>query len=262
MVTLGAVLVATILLSPSISSAQTPETGFLNRSVVVDSIEYRYQVYVPRDYQISVSWPVILSLHGGGSRGTDGIRQTDGWLGRAIRLYVDRYPAIVVFPQSPIDGPGWQELGGRVALAALDRSLAEFSTDASRVYLAGYSQGGNGSWYLSYHHPERFAAVVVVSGWIGERRGTTSGALYPAIAPASSSDPFAEVAQRISHIPIWILHGETDTVVPVEQSRGMSSALRVLGANVQYTELPGVGHNPRAYNREDLPAWLFEQRRR
>ncbi len=258
----GAVLVVTLLLSPGIGSAHATETGFLNRSVVVDSTEYRYQVYVPRDYQSSVSWPVILALHGGDSRGTDGIRQTYGWLGRAIRLYVDRYPAIVVFPQSPIDGPGWQELGGRVALAALDQSLAEFSTDASRVYLTGCSQGGNGSWYLSYHHAERFAAVVVVCGWIGERRGTTSGALYPAIAPASSPDPFAEVADRVSRIPIWIFHGDADGVVPVEQSRGMASALQALGADVRYTEWPGVGHSCRAYNQEDLPAWLFEQRRR
>ena len=29
--------------------------------------------------------------------------------------------------------------------------------------------GGNGSWYLAYHHPDRFAAVVVVCGRVSER---------------------------------------------------------------------------------------------
>ncbi len=45
--------------------AQTVETGFLNRAVRLDGIEYRYQVYVPREFRRSTSWPVILALHGG-----------------------------------------------------------------------------------------------------------------------------------------------------------------------------------------------------
>jgi poly(3-hydroxybutyrate) depolymerase len=51
-------------------SAQAVETGFLNRMVLVDGVEYRYQVYVPRDFRRSMSWPVILALHGGGNYGT------------------------------------------------------------------------------------------------------------------------------------------------------------------------------------------------
>ena len=59
-------LTAMALLSISSSaSAQTIETGFLNRSVRVGGVEYRYQVYVSRDFSRSASWPVILALHGG-----------------------------------------------------------------------------------------------------------------------------------------------------------------------------------------------------
>ena len=242
--------------------AQEIQTGFLDQSLVLEGTEYLYQVYVPRDYDDSRTWAVILSLHGAAARGSDGIRQTNSGIGPALRRYPDRYPAIAVFPQSPTDGPGWQELGGRVALAALDATMAQFRTDPSRVYLTGHSQGGNGSWYLSYHHPERFAAVAVSAGWIGEHLGTTSGAFYPAIVPTSSPDPFAAVAQQISHLPIWIFHGDADPIIPVEQSRGMASALKALGADVQYTEFPRVGHNAApAYSLEDLPTWLFGQRR-
>ena len=106
--------------------AQEIQTGFLDQSLVFEGTEYRYQVYVPRDYQDTESWPVILSLHGGGSRGSDGIRQTNSGIGPALRRYPDRYPAIAVFPQSPTEGPGWQELGGRVALAALDATMAQY----------------------------------------------------------------------------------------------------------------------------------------
>ncbi len=247
-------IVAVALTLSEAAWSQPDETGFLDRSVIVDGTEYRYQVYVPRGYRPSVSWPVVLALHGGGARGTDGIKPTNNGLGRAIRLHSERFPAIVVFPQSPVEGPGWQDLGGRVALTALDQALEEFNTDKTRVYLTGHSQGGNGSWYLSYHHAERFAAVVVVCGWVGERRGRTSGAFYPAIAPASSADQFATVAQRVSRLPIWIFHGDADTAVPVEQSRRMAAALEAIGANVRYTELPGVGHNAwdQAYEQADL----------
>jgi len=246
------------------AAAQTVETGFLNRSVTVDGAEYRYQVYVPRGFQRSTAWPVILALHGGGEYGDDGLRQTNVGLADAIRRHADRFPAIVVFPQSHADGtPGWHAAGGRAALTAVDTSIAEFSGDRSRVYLTGYSAGGNGSWYLASHYPERFAALVVVCGWISERRGTTSGILYPAIAPASAPDPFAAVAQRISALPIWIFHGDADQTVPVEESRRMAAALEAAGANIQYTELPGVGHNAwdPAYDRADLLTWTLQQRR-
>jgi len=191
--------------------------------------------------------------------------QTDGGLAHAVRQHADRYPAIVVFPQSPPGGtPGFQALGERIALASLDRSMTEFGADPSRVYLTGLSAGGNGAWYLAYHHADRFAALVVVCGFIGEFTGTTSGVRYPAIVPASVADPFAALAQRVSRLPIWIFHGDADPTVPVEVSRRMAAALRAIGANVQYTELPGVGHNAwdPAYDRADLASWLFKQQRR
>ncbi len=259
----GFFVVAVALAGSASACAQTPDTGFLDRSVVVDEAEYRYQVFVPRDYECSVPWPVILALHGGEARGGDGVIQTVEGLANAIRSDRSRYRAIAVFPQSPTEGPGWQDLGGRIALAALDETLEEFCTDPARVYLTGYSQGGNGSWYLSYHHPERFAAVVVVCGWIEERRGTTTGAFYPSVAPATSADPFDAVARGVSSLPIWIFHGADDEVVPVRQSRLMASALQGLGADVSYTEFPDRGHYVwnQAYGDESLVAWLFEQSR-
>ncbi len=44
----------------------------------------------------------------------------------------------------------------------------------------------------------------------------------------------------------------------------MFAALKAIGANVQYTELPGVDHNAwdPAYNSADLVVWMLKQRRR
>ena len=68
----------------------------------------------------------------------------------------------------------------------------------------------------------------------------------------------------MSSIPIWIFHGGADKTVTVEESRQMARALKEIGANVQYTELPGVGHNAwdMAYSRADLIEWMLKQRRR
>jgi hypothetical protein len=52
-------LVAVVLVSRGIVVAQTAETGFLNRSVILDGVEYAYQIYVPREYKRSVAWPII-----------------------------------------------------------------------------------------------------------------------------------------------------------------------------------------------------------
>jgi predicted peptidase len=243
--------------------AQAPrqETGFLNRSITIGGAAYRYQVYVPADYDPSRQWPVILFLHGGGETGSDGLLQTQVGLGAAIRRFSERYPAIVVMPQAPAGPPNvpasvWQTASD-VALGALDATLAEFATDPSRIYLTGMSQGGHGTWYLAYHHPDRFAALVAICAWVTETGGR------PGVLPASGPSPFAAVADRVKHLPTWIFHGDADTVVPVEESRRMNAALQAAGANVRYTELPGGNHNAwdPAYMSAELPAWLFAQRK-
>src|SRR5262245_52720688 len=236
------------------ASAQKIETGFLNRSVTVNGSEYRYVVYVPREFSKSRSWPVIVALHGGGDYGNDGIKQTAGGLARAIRLNPERFPAIVLFPQAHADDtPGWQLEGGKAALAALDGAIKEFRGDSKRIYLTGLSAGGNGSWFLLSRYPERFAAAVIVSGFVSQFTGKTSGVNYPSLASESRTEPFSVIAKRISSIPIWIFHGDADQNVSVDESRKIFAALKSIGADVQYTELPGVPHNAwdTAYGRAD-----------
>jgi dipeptidyl aminopeptidase/acylaminoacyl peptidase len=51
----------------------------------------------------------------------------------------------------------------------------------------------------------------------------------------------ARLADR-ADAPILLLHGRDDTVVPIEQSRLMESALRRAGKPVTFIELPGEDH--------------------
>lgn len=240
---------------PRVPATARYETGFLDRMAQVDGSAYRYQVFVPPAYAADRDWPVILFLHGAGERGDDGMFQTEVGLGRALRRHRARFPAIIVFPQTPSEET-WFEAAD-VAMAALDRTLEEFRTDPDRVYLTGLSMGGGGTWYLAYTRPDRFAALVPICAWLGDRNGLSPG------DSAQGMIPYDQVAERIRGIPTWIFHGEVDPVVPVEGSRRMAAALEALGSPVRYTEVPGTEHNSwdAAYESPSLVEWLFRQRR-
>jgi predicted peptidase len=249
-------LLLVILLLPVLPAKN--ETGFLHRTVSVNGEIHKYQVYVPREFTKSRRWPVVLFLHGAGERGDNGSAQTDTGLGKALRLFPDRYPAVVVMPQCKKDKWWTMPEMQAVALAALDRSMKEFKGDRERVYLTGLSMGGYGTFGIGSKTAGRFAALAAICG--GVRLPRRPG--LENIPQAQGEDPYRETAKGIGKTPIWIFHGAADSVVPVDESRKMVEALKAEGAEPKYTEYPGVNHNSwdRAYAEPDLPKWLFEQR--
>jgi predicted peptidase len=254
-------LASTLLLLPSALARKT-ETGFLDRKVTVAGETYRYQVFVPANFDGLKKWPVILFLHGYGERGDDGLLQTDVGIGHAIRSHKASLPFIVVMPQCrSLEHTNWTDAAMQTqALAALDASIQEFHGDSTRVYLAGLSMGGYGTWDLAAKYPHRFAAYVPICG--GIRGPARMPALHVALVDDPKvSDPYAETAIRIGKTPVWIFHGADDPAVPVEESRKMASALKAAGGNVKYTEYPGVGHISwdNAYAEPGLFDWLLAQ---
>jgi predicted peptidase len=226
-------------------------TGFVDRD--------GYVVYVPRDFDAARSWPVILFLHGAGERGTDGLRATQIGVGAAIRADRDRVPAIVVFPQAP-PGTCWLGEPADAAMAALHAAIDEFSGDRARLYLTGLSMGGYGVYHLALAHPGVFAALVVVCGGLLPHATTTAVQQSPLTMGAP--DPYAFTAHALRALPLRLFHGELDPVIPVDESRRMTAALRKEGADVGYVEYAGVAHNAweRAYGDAGLWEWLFTRR--
>src|SRR5262249_18225588 len=150
-------LLSFLLVAPK-AEAKKWETGFLDRTLVLGSTTYKYQVYIPQDWSPQEKWPIILFLHGGGESADDGLIQTQVGIGAAIREHRSRIPAIVVLPQCPKDR-GWvQSETDDAAMAALEAATAEFHADADRTYLTGISMGGYETWHLAAKFPGRFAA--------------------------------------------------------------------------------------------------------
>ena len=230
-------------------SARPRETGFLDRALNVGGRTYRYVVYVPR--MEGRPLPVILSLHGAGERGRDGLRQTQVGLAPAVRWMPEQFPAIIVFPQVPPD-ERWLGEPADVAMAALEETIRDFSGDRDRVYLTGLSMGGYGTWHLATAHPDTFAAIVPVCGGILPAGSATSVRQSP--LTEGQADPYAFTAARVQDVAVWMFHGAEDMVVLSSESRKMYEALRALGADVHLTEYEGIGHNSwdRAYGEAAL----------
>jgi predicted peptidase len=231
------------------------ETGFLDRSLSLHGAIYKYQVFVPDNWSPNQKWPMILFLHGAGERGTDGLIQTQVGIATAIRNDRSRFPAIVVMPQC-LREHSWNKPDmEEVALAALAAASREFKGDRKRNYLTGLSMGGYGTWALAAAYPNKFAAIVPICG----------GILLPDDSrkqPDSDRIPYLEAAKKIgTKLPIWVFHGDADPAVPVAESRLMVEALKAAGANVRYTEYPGVGHNSwdKAYADPELMTWLLSK---
>ena len=250
-------LILIVALSCSHSSSVARETGFLHRVVAVDGVSYKYQVFVPNDWTPDKKWPVILFLHGAGKRGADGTRQTEEGLPEVLRRKPD-FPAVVVMPQCR-RRTWWGEPAMEAqTFKALEDSMEGLNGDPDRIYLTGLSMGGFGTWAFGYKYPKRFAALVPVCGGVMDRRFPAPSWHPAARAP---EDPYRETAAKISHVPVWAFHGDTDRSVSVSESRKLNEALLAVGGNVKYTEYPGVGHRSwdRAYAENDLIPWLLSQ---
>ena len=250
---------ASCLVCTPLSLARRPETGFLNRTAVVDRVTYKYQVFVPADWNRKVKWPVILFLHGYGEEGDDGLLPTQVGLAAAIRRHVDRFPFVVVIPQCRKQDWWTNSPMEAQALKALDQTMQEFKGDPQRVYLTGLSMGGYGTWALGSQHSGRFAALVPICGGV---RLPPGHHLANARDTVESADPYTAVAQKIGKTPVWVFHGGADDTVPVTESRKMVEALKAAGGDVHYTEYPGVGHDSwtKAYDEAELFTWLLAQK--
>lgn len=239
-----ACLVLALSLCPAIAAADDkPKTGFVDKSFKnADGTTSPYVVFVPKDYDGTKEYPVILFLHGAGETKTEkagGKMPVEVGLGPAIKKRETDFPFVVVIPRA--EGFGWAagSANAKRALAMLDEVMKEYKVDAKRQYLTGLSMGGMGTWSIATATPERFAAIVPVCG-----RG----------------DPKA--ADKLKNLPVWAFHGDADAAVKVEGSRDMIEAIKKAGGSPKYTEYPKVGHNSwdAAYGTDDLYKWLLEQK--
>ncbi len=231
-------------------------TGLIFGRAQAGGVSLDVVTYVPRGYTADREWPCIVFLHGRGESGRDGLKQVAQGLGQAILWDQERWPFIVIMPQKPEAGAMWEDYADAV-MAALQEARRELRIDPDRIALTGLSQGGHGTWTIGAAFPDVWSALVPICGFPGRSFG-----------PGSEARQAAErLAPAIAHLPVWAFHGESDRVVPAEQTRVMIEALESAGAKPRATYYAGVDHNcwDKAYREErtdgGVAAWLLKQRR-
>ena len=123
----------------------------------------------------------------------------------------------------PNDPPNLRELSERETLEVIDLIRKEFKVDDDRTYLMGHSMGGAGTLYLAIKYPQRWAAIA-------------------ALAPAAFAVD-QEGLSKIPKMPIMLVHGDMDTVVPVTVGRAWAEAMKSIPMkDYQYIEVAGGDH--------------------
>lgn len=232
------------------------ETGFLNRRIEIRGVTYRFQVYLPEEWRRDdrKQWPIVLSLHGRGERGSEGMWQTQVGIPQAVRDHPDRWPFIVVMPQCPIPSYWTDAEMQTLAMASLDQETAEFHADPDRTYLVALSLGGYGAWELVRNNPNRWAAVVIAASGI-----------FWSYAPERWQEVATlpgEYARAIGHTPLWLFHGADDPVVAPRESEIMFQAVKSAGGHVRFWLYQGYRHDcwTRAFAEPELPRWMLAHR--
>lgn len=214
--------------------------------------ELWYRLLKPTSIKPSKKYPVLIFLHGSGSRGADNVTQLHSLpILLAQEPYRSLFPCYVIVPQCPeyYNWASYCQLGGsdktdpkqNPVLAMLENVLTLPGTDPDRVYLCGFSMGGFGSWDLASSVPDRFAAVVPVAG---------------------GGDPKKVVS--LVNTPVWNVHSLDDEVVPVAQSQQLIDALLAAGGQPKYTEYTHAGHGswaPAFRESDEILTWMFQQSR-
>ncbi len=205
---------------------------------VTQSAALAYWLYLPPDYEARDQWPLVMFLHGRGERGDDLDRVKVHGLPKNI-AEGQNFPFVVIAPQCPTASHWFEQAEALNAL--LDHIITSYLIDIDRVYLTGLSMGGAGTWFLAERYPAKFAAIVPICGsghkWLAQ--------------------------ERLTKLPIWVFHGDADSIVPIERSAEMVEAIRASGGNVKFTVYPGVDHDSwtETYNNPELYEWLLSHKR-
>ncbi len=174
----------------------------------------------------------------------------------------DSLPVRFVFPHAPmqpvtINGGAvmraWYDVYGlqgvrredaagvRASQAAVEELLArekKRGIPASRLVLAGFSQGGAIALQTGLRHPERLAGIMALS-------------TYLPVADTLAAE--ASAANR--DVPIFMAHGLHDSLIPIERAQMSRKLLESAGYRVEWHEYP-MDHSVCPGEIADISSWL------
>lgn len=197
-----------------------------------------YFLMLPKDYDPEKRYPLVMLLHGVSRHMA---------AGKALKMRDRRkaYPFIVFIPIAP-PAHHWAVPGKikiipealPLAMDALESIKNEYSVDASRIYVSGFSMGGVGTYAaLARYHNVFAAAAPVAAVW----------------------DP--RDVPNMDHVPVWSFQGALDEYAHL--NRVMIEDMRKEGMDVKFTDYPNKAHYiwDEVYRDDALWDWMMAQKR-
>jgi len=215
----------------------------------VDGSQQPYALYLPRGFEPSKPYGLLIGLHAEDSNHRTNLSQILGIVGRGTMAAEGMgFPAlrdrdlIVACPLAR-GTMGYQGIAEEDVYDVLSDVERRYPVDRDRVYLTGISMGGGGALWLAETRPDVWAGVA---------------AMCPDSMPGSE-----DLAANLLNVPVRLYHGEFDTIVPVASSRTWQRRLLDAGVPAAYSEYPGARHNvwDVAYGRDGALEWLAAQKR-
>jgi len=220
----------------------------------MDKLNYRFRK--PNNLDSKKKHPILIYLHGAGGRGDnnkDQLLDAGGINAFVNQKIFSKYNSYFLAAQVPKESKwvdvDWDTLDHKMPIISktmkmlfhlIDTMIKNENNkiDTKRIYILGVSMGGYGVWDALLRRPNFFAAGVPICGG-----GDTSK------------------SKLISHIPIWSWHGDQDSVISVERSRDMYTAIKKTGGVSKYSEIKNRGHDVwlDVWNSKKLWEWLYSK---
>jgi polyhydroxybutyrate depolymerase len=210
----------------------------------VSGVRRSYYVHVPAENFGAAPLPVVIGLHGAFSTAHEFERES------GLSLLADREGFIVVYPQGIGLGDLFRHWNaghccGKArkinlddvgfVLSTVDDVAKHNPVDRTRLYVAGFSNGGMLAYRIAAEYPDVVAAVAVVSGTIG--------------GVPSANEPEWSVPLPTRPVAVLAIHGRADTSIPYEggrgpHSRGTGSAISVARSMRFWVDADGCDAKP------------------
>lgn len=217
----------------------------------VDRSQQPYALYVPKAFDRSRKYPLLVSLHSEESNQRLNLKQVFGASARYGELdsinmrYNPPLPDADFFVACPLarGSMGYEGIAEKDVYDMLADVERQFPIDPDRVYLTGISMGGGGALRLALTRPDLWAAVLPVC--------------------AATPPGLEDLAPNALDLPTRLVHGELDPIVPVQSSRNWQRRMLDLRDPVEYLEFPALRHNAwdAAYRDGAAFDWVGKYRR-
>ncbi len=210
--------------------------------------EMRYALFVPSSYDKAKKSPLMVALHGLGSNPHQIIRYP------GLVPQAEKHGYIVVAPMG-YNSHGWYGSRGATSRRSKPENLGElsekdvmnvlaivrkeYSIDDKRIYLMGHSMGGGGTWHIGTKYPKIWAGLAPIA---------------PAIASST------RVLEKIQKIPVIVVQGAKDKLVPVTGARKWVAKMKELKMDYEYIEDEDGGHVRVAFKYLPRIFEFFEER--